>query len=824
MADRTLAIRLAVVDGGKVKAELKDVGDSGDRALRRIETAARPASRALLALDGAAGEVRGSLQGLAGRLGPVGAALTALGPAGLAAGAALAGVGLVLTRGLQEAAQADQSYRRLAAVLRATGQASGLTARGITEFSDGLERSTLATAESVQDAASVLATFRSVAGDTFTRALTLAQDLSAVFGQDLSASATQLGKALEEPVQGITALRRVGVSFTASQRELIASLVETGQTAQAQKVILDALEQQVGGAGAAEAGGLTGAANRLSDAWGNLLEAIGQTPVVSGTAEDALGLLARSLEGLTGFFDEQPIAERIVAANRELIAAENELARLQAGGPGTPLIGQRQFLAEQQQKVEQLRREVETLVEQARGEAESFARSQHAAEAGQRAAEAERLAEQMAGERRELDRQLEQLATDPGERIARVNRELEETRRKLSALRAPDGSNQGDIDAAILQAETIARRQIAAIEQPPQQAASRAGAANRQVIEDLTRDLVRFGDERQRFVDQALSRLSDGATSAQRAEVERLAGALYQEKQAHEAAADSLRQEERLREEGRRLIEATRTPTEDYAASVARLNGLLEAGAIDQETYNRALGDAEGALVSAQDRLLRQSRDWQDGVRRSLEDYVEASTDAASAAEAATAQAFATMEDALVSFVTTGKVEFGALTESILADLTRLAVRQAITAPLAGALLGNEAGASGAGAGGGGLLASAGSLLASFFHEGGVAGVEATRTRGLDASVFATAPRFHGGGIAGLQPDELPAVLRRGESVLTPGQMRALGTNQASRQESRAPVTVVMNITTPDANGFRRSQGQIAAEAARAVERARRDL
>ena len=44
MADRTLAIRLAVVDGGKVKAELKDVGEVGDRALRRIETAARPAS------------------------------------------------------------------------------------------------------------------------------------------------------------------------------------------------------------------------------------------------------------------------------------------------------------------------------------------------------------------------------------------------------------------------------------------------------------------------------------------------------------------------------------------------------------------------------------------------------------------------------------------------------------------------------------------------------------------------------------------------------------------------------------------------------------
>lgn len=617
----------------------------------------------------------------------------------------------------------------------------------------------------------------------------------------------------------------MGVSFTASQRELIASPAETGQTAQAQKVILDALEQQVGGAGAAEAGGLTGATNRLADAWGDLLEAIGQTPAVSGTAEGALGLLSRSLEGLTSFFDKQPISERIVAANKELIAAENELARLQAGSPGTPLIGQRQFLGEQEAKVAALRQEVEGLLDQARGAAESFAGEQRNAEAGQRAVEAQRLAEQVSTQRRDLDRQLEQLATGPGERIARVNRELEETRRRLTALRAPGGGNQGQIDAAIAQADTIARRQIAAIERPVLEAASRAGAVNRQVIEDLTRDLVSFGDERQRFVDQALARLSDGATAAQRAEVERLAGALYQEKQAHEAAADALREEERVREEGQRLVEATRTPTEDYAASVARLNGLLQAGAIDQETYNRALGRATGELAGAQDRLLRNSLDWQDGVRRSLQDYVDASTDAASAAEAATTQAFTTMEDALVAFVTTGKVEFGSLTDSILADLTRLSVRQAITAPLAAALLGSGGGGSAGGAeGSGGLLASAGSLLASYFHGGGVVGVEATRTRPMDASVFATAPRYHAGAVAGLAPDELPAVLRRGEAVLTPGQMKALGSDRASRRDDSAPVTVVMNITTPDAAGFRRSQGQIAAEAARALQRARRDL
>jgi hypothetical protein len=186
MADRNLAIRLAVIDGGKVKAELRDVGDSGARALQRIEDASRPASRALQALDGVAGEVRGGLEAMSGRLGAVGSGLARLGPLGLAAGAALAGVGIAVSKGIEEAGKADQSYRRLEAVLKATGHASGLTADEIASFADGIERSTLATAEGVQDAASILATFRSVSGETFTRALSLAQDMSAVFGQGLA--------------------------------------------------------------------------------------------------------------------------------------------------------------------------------------------------------------------------------------------------------------------------------------------------------------------------------------------------------------------------------------------------------------------------------------------------------------------------------------------------------------------------------------------------------------------------------------------------------------------------------------------------------------
>jgi hypothetical protein len=82
---------LAVIDSGRVKAEL---GDAGSRSLKQIEDA-RPASRALQARD-VAGEVRGELEEIADRAGPLGAGLMRLGPAGLAAAAAIGAVTLGL--------------------------------------------------------------------------------------------------------------------------------------------------------------------------------------------------------------------------------------------------------------------------------------------------------------------------------------------------------------------------------------------------------------------------------------------------------------------------------------------------------------------------------------------------------------------------------------------------------------------------------------------------------------------------------------------------------------------------------------------------------
>jgi len=238
-------------------------------------------------------DVQASARGFAEGQGGLAAAIVRVAPAAALAAAAVAGFALVMKQGIREAAEAEQASLKLEAVLKATGHAAGLTASQIEDLADSLERSTLNTAEQIKDTASVLLTFKSVAGEAFTRAVKVAADLAAVMGGDVRSSALQLGKALEDPVEGLTALRRSGVSFTAAQKEVIQSLVDTGRKAEAIDKVLEAVEQQVSGAAAGQAGGLTGATHRLAAGWGNVTEELAK-------ASGAFDMVKRKMESVAG--------------------------------------------------------------------------------------------------------------------------------------------------------------------------------------------------------------------------------------------------------------------------------------------------------------------------------------------------------------------------------------------------------------------------------------------------------------------------------------------------------------------------------------------
>ena len=107
---------------------------------------------------------------------------------------------------------------------------------------------------------------------------------------------------------------------------------------------------------------------------------------------------------------------------------------------------------------------------------------------------------------------------------------------------------------------------------------------------------------------------------------------------------------------------------------------------------------------------------------------------------------------------------------------------------------------------------SAGGIFADVLHAGGMVGA-AGPSRMVPAMTFAAAPRMHGGGMAGLRHDEVPAILQRGERVL-------------SRREAQSYGAGGVNVTimARDAESFRQSRTQIAADIARAVSLGRRGM
>ena len=114
MADQSISIRLALTDGGKVKAELVDIGASGQKALERIRDAAQPASRGLQALDVAGHAVRGKIQEMAGSAGVLGEALQKIGPYGLAAAAGVGAVTVALGFAMNKAREVTEHFDTLA--------------------------------------------------------------------------------------------------------------------------------------------------------------------------------------------------------------------------------------------------------------------------------------------------------------------------------------------------------------------------------------------------------------------------------------------------------------------------------------------------------------------------------------------------------------------------------------------------------------------------------------------------------------------------------------------------------------------------------------
>lgn len=148
---------------------------------------------------------------------------------------------------LRAANDQARAEAQLNAVLKSTNGTAGVTAAQANKLASAFQGSTKYMDEQVLSAENVLLTFTNIKSNIFPAATAATLDLSTALGQDLQSSAIQVGKALNDPIRGVTALRRVGVSFTTDQEKMIQSLVESGQTLKAQEVILQELSKEFGG-------------------------------------------------------------------------------------------------------------------------------------------------------------------------------------------------------------------------------------------------------------------------------------------------------------------------------------------------------------------------------------------------------------------------------------------------------------------------------------------------------------------------------------------------------------------------------------------------
>lgn len=217
---------------------------------------------------------------------------------GLGIGAA---IGKALQTGFGEVKDYQAGLAQLTAGLKSSGNVAGLTAGQMEDLASNIQDYSGQTDDSIVATESLLLTFTNIrdqAGqnnDIFTQTTKIAADMAARLGGDASSAAIQLGKALNDPVQGITALTRVGVSFTDGQKKQIKALQDSGDTMGAQKIILAELNKEFGGSAKAFGETLPGQIEKSR----RKFEDITQSLVTSLTP--AINTLLSGLQGLIGF-------------------------------------------------------------------------------------------------------------------------------------------------------------------------------------------------------------------------------------------------------------------------------------------------------------------------------------------------------------------------------------------------------------------------------------------------------------------------------------------------------------------------------------------
>jgi hypothetical protein len=202
---------------------------------------------------------------------------------------------------------------KLEQVVRATGMAAGFTADELKKMSVEMQSVTRFGDETILSAQAMLLTFKNISGEVFTRSLKALGDMGEMFG-GMEAASVQLGKALNDPIQGVSALSRVGIQFTDSQKKMIEDFVKVNDIASAQNIILKELEGQFGGVAEAMANTPVGRLQQQKNILSDIREEIGEKiiPAQLEWNKGMMSLVSFGLKALEAYQNYATIAGAII--------------------------------------------------------------------------------------------------------------------------------------------------------------------------------------------------------------------------------------------------------------------------------------------------------------------------------------------------------------------------------------------------------------------------------------------------------------------------------------------------------------------------------
>lgn len=208
-------------------------------------------------------------------------------------GSVFAATSGVIVSSISAFTESQDVAAQLDAVLKSTNATAGVTREQVLALGASLQQQSKFSDESIVSAQNLLLTFTNISGTVFPNATKTTLDMAQALGMDLTSATRIVGKALNDPIEGLSALSRVGVQFTEEQKEQIKVMVESGDVMGAQQLVLDSLSSKFGGSALAASQTFTGQMAILNNTANDVQETIGQALLESIIS--ALG----GVEGIT---------------------------------------------------------------------------------------------------------------------------------------------------------------------------------------------------------------------------------------------------------------------------------------------------------------------------------------------------------------------------------------------------------------------------------------------------------------------------------------------------------------------------------------------